>query len=197
MRFADSRDSGSLILSHFSLLLGLAAPLWLSGATRGGELCGAARGSSGAALVYEWMWRLLGHDTFSHSDATEADLCPARGDMPMQAALVPFAGLITLGLGDTAASVIGVYFGKHKLCHGCSKTFEGTAALMSIVMIISAAAVRTCFGNAGYASPTGFAEWFGHILAPMLAALLEATTAQMDNAFVPLHYMALIFVTGK
>jgi dolichol kinase len=34
--FVDARDSGLVFVSHFALLLGMAAPVWLSGALAGG-----------------------------------------------------------------------------------------------------------------------------------------------------------------
>ena len=52
--FVDSRDSGAIFVTHFTLLLGMAAPLWLSdalylpagGGTRGDRNGGAAAGEA-------------------------------------------------------------------------------------------------------------------------------------------------------
>ncbi|KAG8387618.1 hypothetical protein BUALT_Bualt02G0039900 [Buddleja alternifolia] len=86
--FTDHRDSDLLIVSHFSLLLGCAIPIWLS---------------SGFT------------------------------DRP----LAPFAGILSLGIGDTM-------------------------------------------------------HWFSLIVAVTTSGLLEANTAQLDNAFIPLVFYSLL-----
>ncbi|MCO5547477.1 hypothetical protein L7F22_000927 [Adiantum nelumboides] len=78
--FTDTRDSDLLIISHFSLLLGCALPVWL---------CGSS----------------------TH-------------DRP----LAPFAGVLSLGIGDTMASVAGYNFGSVRLTFKSKKTVEGTIA---------------------------------------------------------------------
>jgi len=78
--FTDSRDSDLLIVSHFSLLLGCAVPVWLS--------------------TSPFM------------------------DRP----LAPYAGILSLGIGDTMASVIGYNFGSVRLSSSSNKTVEGTIA---------------------------------------------------------------------
>ncbi|PKI64616.1 hypothetical protein CRG98_015048 [Punica granatum] len=60
--FTDHRDSDLLIISHFSLLLGCALPIWMSS---------------------------------------------GYNDRP----LAPFAGILSLGIGDTMASMVGHKYG--------------------------------------------------------------------------------------
>lgn len=43
------------------------------------------------------------------------------------ALLWPFAGLLSVGIGDSAASLVGVYLGRRKLVPGTAKSVEGTA----------------------------------------------------------------------
>jgi CDP-diglyceride synthetase len=42
--------------------------------------------------------------------------------------LAPLAGLVTLGVGDTCASVVGLYYGRHRWFVGWPKSVEGTLA---------------------------------------------------------------------
>ncbi|KAI8573595.1 hypothetical protein RHMOL_Rhmol01G0289400 [Rhododendron molle] len=86
--FTDHRDSDLLIVSHFSLLLGCALPIWMSS---------------------------------------------GFNDRP----LAPFAGILSLGIGDTM-------------------------------------------------------HWFSLLLAVTVSGLLEAYTAQLDNAFIPLVFYSLL-----
>ncbi|CAA2973334.1 dolichol kinase EVAN [Olea europaea subsp. europaea] len=83
--FTDHRDSDLLIVSHFSLLLGCALPIWLS---------------SGGT------------------------------DRP----LAPFAGILSLGIGDTMASMVGHKYGVIRLSKTGKKTIEGTAAGITSVL---------------------------------------------------------------
>eukprot|EP00271_Cylindrocystis_brebissonii_P006470 TRINITY_DN19260_c0_g1_i1.p2 TRINITY_DN19260_c0_g1~~TRINITY_DN19260_c0_g1_i1.p2 ORF type:complete len:294 (+),score=36.32 TRINITY_DN19260_c0_g1_i1:1783-2664(+) len=139
--FIDSRDGGALIVSHFSLLLGCALPLWLSN--------------------------------------------PERADRT----LAPFAGIISLGIGDTMASVVGFQFGRWRIAQGSSKTFEGTGSGI-LSMLVACAVLAPWIPN----SPATVAQWGRVLLATSAAGLLEAVTTQLDNAFVPLIYYSLLML---
>ncbi|KAL9682697.1 hypothetical protein QQ045_014503 [Rhodiola kirilowii] len=76
--FTDHRDSDILIVSHFSLLLGCALPIWMSS---------------------------------------------GYNDRP----LAPFAGILSLGIGDTMASMVGYKYGVLRWSKAGKKTIEGTA----------------------------------------------------------------------
>ncbi|XP_038710237.1 dolichol kinase EVAN-like isoform X2 [Tripterygium wilfordii] len=96
--FTDHRDSDLLVISHFSLLLGCALPIWMS----------------------------VGYN-----------------DRP----LAPFAGILSLGIGDTMASVVGYKYGVlrwsktgskknhrrdcgwHNLCPSCLLRFASTSSI--------------------------------------------------------------------
>lgn len=135
--FTDSRDSDILIISHFSLLLGCALPLWLT-------------------------------DT--------------QNDRP----LAPFAGVLSLGIGDTMASVIGHNYGSWQLRSSSKKTMEGTIAGI-LSMLLSCIAVQLLF-MAGLS----VTEWISLTTAVVCTGLMEAYTMQLDNAFLPLIFFALI-----
>lgn len=136
--FTDSRDSDILIISHFSLLLGCAVPVWLS--------------------------------TTTSKDRQ----------------LAAYAGILSLGIGDTVASVVGFNFGSMQLNRWSKKTWEGTIA--GILSLIVASALLS------YVPPTfSWASQIGSIaIAATGAGLVEAFTSQLDNAFVPLIYYSLL-----
>jgi dolichol kinase len=46
----------------------------------------------------------------------------------MDRPLAPYAGILSLGIGDTMASVIGYNFGSVRLSSSSNKTVEGTIA---------------------------------------------------------------------
>ncbi|KAK9866795.1 hypothetical protein WJX84_005754 [Apatococcus fuscideae] len=121
--FIDARDSGLLLISHFSLLLGMAVPIWLT-----------------VSLTEQHQRR-----------------APAPA----------YAGIIILGLGDSAASVLGRAYGRHRITTGNRKTMEGT-----------------CSGAA--------ATMAGFLAASVASCLLEAATTQLDNVFIPLHHFAML-----
>ncbi|KAH9700427.1 Dolichol kinase EVAN [Citrus sinensis] len=83
--FTDHRDSDLLIVSHFSLLLGCALPIWMSS---------------------------------------------GFNDRP----LAPFAGILSLGIGDTMASIVGYKYGVLRWSKTGKKTIEGTAAGITSVL---------------------------------------------------------------
>ncbi|PPD78816.1 hypothetical protein GOBAR_DD24279 [Gossypium barbadense] len=122
--FTDHRDSDILIVSHFSLLLGCALPIWMSS---------------------------------------------GFNDRP----LIPFAGILSLGIGDTMASMVGHKYGVLRWSKTGKKTIEGTAA--GIVSVLAACS-----------------HWFPLLIAVTTSGLLEAYTAQLDNAFIPLVFYSLL-----
>ncbi|KAF3454933.1 hypothetical protein FNV43_RR05381 [Rhamnella rubrinervis] len=137
--FTDHRDSDLLIVSHFSLLLGCALPIWMSS---------------------------------------------GYNDRP----LAPFAGILSLGIGDTMASMVGHKYGVLRWSKTGKKTIEGTAAGITSVLV-ACSVLLPVLASTGYI----FTEhWFSLILAVTVSGLLEAYTAQLDNAFLPLVFFSLL-----
>ncbi|XP_031286376.1 dolichol kinase EVAN [Pistacia vera] len=137
--FTDHRDSDLLIVSHFSLLLGCAFPIWMSS---------------------------------------------GFNDRP----LAPFAGILSLGIGDTMASMVGYKYGVLRWSKTGKKTVEGTAA--GITSVLAACSVLLpLLASTGYILSE---HWFSLILAVTLSGLLEAYTTQLDNAFIPLIFYSLL-----
>lgn len=135
--FTDSRDSGVLIISHFSLLLGCAIPVWLSS---------------------------------------------ALNPKPLAA----YAGILSLGIGDTMASVIGYNYGSLRLNNWSNKTLEGTIA--GILSTIGASLILSFC----HTTPPPVGSFWSIVIGATGAGLVEAFTSQLDNAFVPIIFYALL-----
>ncbi|WCJ40976.1 Dolichol kinase EVAN [Euphorbia peplus] len=137
--FTDHRDSELLIVSHFSLLLGCALPIWMSS---------------------------------------------EYNDRP----LAPFAGILSLGIGDTMASMVGHKYGVLRWSKSGKKTVEGTAA--GITSVLAACSfLLPILASSGYILTQ---HWVSLLPAVILSGLLEAYTAQLDNAFIPLVFYSLL-----
>lgn len=137
--FTDHRDSDLLIVSHFSLLLGCALPIWMSS---------------------------------------------GFNDRP----LAPFAGILSLGIGDTMASMVGHKYGVLRWSKTGKKTVEGTAAGITSVLV-ACSILLPLLATTGYIFTQ---HWFSLLLAVTVSGLLEAYTAQLDNAFIPLVFYSLL-----
>ncbi|KAK7402108.1 hypothetical protein VNO78_14115 [Psophocarpus tetragonolobus] len=137
--FTDHRDSDLLIISHFSLLLGCALPIWMSS---------------------------------------------GYNDRP----LAPFAGILSLGIGDTMASMVGHKYGVLRWSKTGKKTVEGTAAGITSVLA-ACSLLLPLLASTGYILTQ---HWFSLLLAVTVSGLLEAYTAQLDNAFIPLFFYSLL-----
>ncbi|KAK3255440.1 hypothetical protein CYMTET_35375 [Cymbomonas tetramitiformis] len=105
--------------------------------------------------------------------------------------LAACGGLVSLGISDTLASTVGKYYGRRKICGGWPKTVEGTAAGIVGGALFSFALQWLLQLREVDALPL---EDCRILLASVGAGLLEATTAQMDNIFIPLHYFALMMI---
>ncbi|CAI5536039.1 unnamed protein product, partial [Closterium sp. Naga37s-1] len=87
---------------------------------------------------------------------------------PIQACHVaPFAGLLSVGIGDTMASVVGVRWGRQRVASDSPKSTKPITL-----------------------SPQQ-APMTASMVACVFSALLEAFTHQLDNAFIPLLHFAL------
>lgn len=95
------------------------------------------------------------------------------------------------GLGDTAASVVGRLCGRHPICPGSPKTYEGTLGGLTATLLGWAALGWLGGSGLGGAQHTP-AALLGLLAATAMSSLLEALTTQLDNLFVPLHYCALL-----
>ncbi|KAH7362636.1 dolichol kinase [Plectosphaerella cucumerina] len=107
--YVDGRDhKGPVVISHIFLLIGCAIPLWLTLATlpRSGPVTGAL--------------------SFGATDPFDGWEVPTR-----EVSMV--AGVVCVGLGDAAASLIGRRFGRRKWVWGGGKSIEGSVAFAAAV----------------------------------------------------------------
>ncbi|XP_029650378.1 dolichol kinase [Octopus sinensis] len=93
-----------------------------------------------------------------------------------------FSGLLTLGVGDSAASVVGIRFGKTKLPGNSRKSVEGTLA--SIVAQIIGVGCLNYFVSVPLTPRILFTL--------SLASFYEAFTDQIDNLTLPLFTYSLL-----
>ncbi|PKA65407.1 dolichol kinase [Apostasia shenzhenica] len=102
--------------------------------------------------------------------------------------LAPFAGILSLGIGDTMASMVGHKYGVLRWSKTGKKTIEGTAAGITSVL-------ASCSVLLPLLASTGFIlsqHWLSLVMAVTVTGLLEAYTTQLDNAFIPLVFYSLL-----
>ncbi|ONK63743.1 uncharacterized protein A4U43_C07F18450 [Asparagus officinalis] len=102
--------------------------------------------------------------------------------------LTPFAGILSLGIGDTMASMVGHKYGVLRWSKNGKKTIEGTAAGITSVLV-ACSALLPLLASTGYVPSQ---HWFSLLVAVTASGLLEAYTAQLDNAFIPLVFYSLL-----
>jgi dolichol kinase len=142
-RFVDGRDSGPVYVTHFTLLLGLAAPIWLAAAL---QEAGAGR---------------------------------------LAVALCGMSGLVSIGVGDAAASVVGSTYGRVRPLRGSSKTLEGTAAGVACALL----AWGLVLAPLGLLAEMSAWQLLALAGGTLWAGLLEAATCQLDNLVIPVFYL--------
>ncbi|XP_067636507.1 dolichol kinase-like [Eurosta solidaginis] len=100
--------------------------------------------------------------------------------------IVPlFSGILTIGFGDTAASVIGSKFGRIKWSNS-KKSLEGTLAF--VLATLSSILCLNCFG---FTNLTLFKS-FVIAVATIATALVEANTDQIDNLTLPIIFYTIV-----
>ncbi|XP_054614207.1 dolichol kinase [Dunckerocampus dactyliophorus] len=115
------------------------------------------------------------------------DACAPKGILPGAGALVPYAGVLAVGVGDTVASVFGSTMGEIRW-PGTKKTMEGTAT--SVFAQIIAVAIFLIFDGSINLNST-YSWIVGSIT---LVAMLEAYTSQIDNLLLPLYLLILLML---
>lgn len=186
--FVDERDAGAIYITHFTLLLGLAVPVWLSLVMPGAQVQLTPHSTTQHRFddsnVLLKLRTAAGSAVFGRSRYGWAD--PSSALLHATAGL---SGLIIIGVGDTAASFVGKLFGRVPVHDGSSKTVEGTLAgisgslgawilLLWAVQLLS----RVC-------SWYSLSWWLQLVLATAGAGLMEAATSQLDNILLPLWYL--------
>ncbi|XP_043643544.1 dolichol kinase [Drosophila teissieri] len=107
--------------------------------------------------------------------------CPCSGGNT----LALLSGILAVGVGDTAASVVGSKLGRNKWGRS-SRSLEGTIAF--VVSILIAVWLLETTGLVAMSQ----AKWFATIFAALNSALVEAFTDQVDNLVLPLIFYTIV-----
>lgn len=99
-----------------------------------------------------------------------------------------YTGVLTLGVGDAAASLIGRKFGLRKWSPTTNKTVEGTLAFI-VSVSVSALLLRLCGLSSSFSS-------LRYLLAVVFGGLLEALSDQNDNLTLPLYMWSMLVAFG-
>ncbi|EZA48006.1 dolichol kinase isoform X2 [Ooceraea biroi] len=100
--------------------------------------------------------------------------------------LVLFSGVLTIGIGDTAANFVGCRWGSHKWV-GTEKTIEGTVACVFCQVCVILGLTFCGFVDS---------HWLllRSILAAVSVSLIEARTNQVDNLALPLFMYVCLMI---
>lgn len=102
------------------------------------------------------------------------------------------SGIITLGVGDTAASVVGTLYGRHHWPR-TRKTIEGTfGAVVAMILFIWILYYVTIVFS--HTQTEWIMTWTDIVLATVVVALLEAYTTQIDNLYLPLYFYTCLLI---
>nr|CAG4638664.1 EOG090X0BFL [Cyclestheria hislopi] len=89
------------------------------------------------------------------------------------------SGIISLGIGDTAASIGGTRWGKRRMPRS-KKTVEGLfCSFMAEIAFIAILQPMGFFGRGPF-------PWIKFTIAALITSTIEATTSQVDNFILPL-----------
>ncbi|XP_049765380.1 dolichol kinase isoform X1 [Schistocerca cancellata] len=95
------------------------------------------------------------------------------------------AGLLAVGIGDTAASAFGSWIGRHRWPNSV-KTIEGTVACILSQIFLSGCLMALGYLDASVASVSKL------VMSVVLTSLLEAKTDQVDNLVLPLFMYCIL-----
>lgn len=96
------------------------------------------------------------------------------------------SGVIVIGIGDTAASFFGYYFGKNNWPNS-RKTYEGTLACF-IAQFLSFIILPYYFGISNNKN------YLAIIFITAITSLMETFTKNIDNLILPLMQYILVFI---
>ncbi|KAI9304697.1 hypothetical protein BJ944DRAFT_81742 [Cunninghamella echinulata] len=110
--------------------------------------------------------------------------------------LASLTGILALGFGDSAASLVGKKFGKYKW-PGTKKTVEGTLAFIitvfiSSIIIMYCSSVLRVNDVVTFIASAGRREWLRYFYVVTMTGLLEAFSSQNDNIIIPFYMYALV-----
>ncbi|OCF32033.1 dolichol kinase [Kwoniella heveanensis BCC8398] len=102
--------------------------------------------------------------------------------------ILAYFGVLSLGIGDALASIVGRKIGRMRWTSSSGKTIEGSIAFLASMLISSG--LLWAFGSVQSFKPIPYA------IATTLATLLEAFSAQNDNLILPMYGWAIGTLLG-
>ncbi|XP_073812626.1 dolichol kinase [Musca autumnalis] len=113
--------------------------------------------------------------------------CPCHtNEQGLNVKLLPLlSGVLTIGFGDTAASVIGSKYGRNKW-NNSSRSIEGSVAFVFYVLL------PIIIFNLMEFVHLDTLQWLVIVTATFISALVEARTDQIDNLVLPLVFYIII-----
>ena len=175
-RFADHRDPGlaggarrTVLFSHFSLLVGVALPLWLTPEA----WAGGAGGEAGEGVA--------------------ATLAPFAGVVALGVGDAAAAAAGASGFGGRRTPLCR---GWRKTVEGFVAGAVANALASAALWRLAHAGRAEVGGSPGIPAVPAV-PWVPVAAASAGAAALEATTEQNDNAFLPLHYFAALSLAAR
>ncbi|TGO65158.1 hypothetical protein BELL_1019g00010 [Botrytis elliptica] len=195
--YVDGRDlKGPVVVSHIFLGVGCAVPLWLSlGSLSSSSSSFSSSSSSSTGVLDSVSGSGVASERFLSSESLEGEVRdPWKGwEIPQrQREIAMVAGVICVGLGDAAASLVGRRWGKRKWYWGGGKSLEGSMAFMVVVAVALVGAKGWVRGGGWEMGgleegADGWSVTVGKsIVAAGVASLTEAVlTGGNDNVVVP------------
>ena len=109
--------------------------------------------------------------------------------------LLPFLGVLVLGIGDSAGAVGGMHVGRHRWPGGSSRTLEGSFCMFLSMMLV-------IFGIGSLHRSSSIMEFaifcaFGAGVPLGIVTLIEASTTQIDNLCLPISSVSLFLLFNK
>lgn len=122
-----------------------------------------------------WLTRTGQIDDGAHHPTTNLNL---------NGAVAMLSGVLTLGAGDAAASIVGKKYGRHKW-PSLKKSMEGTMAF--VLAMLLAGYVAKLFSN----GPD--MDWKTFTVGVLMTGMMEAVSTENDNLIIPIYMWGLVF----
>ena len=212
-KFIDAKELDSpLILSHVYLLLGMSMPLVFLSPGSGvveDHYCEYIKNNG---LVSEKLFESSYVSFLKYSEDFFGTQCCFYDMLTTNYAwknytLIYFSGILSVGIGDSFASIFGIMYGKTKW-PSSNKTIVGTIAgissqILAIAFMLYVGLLKdphdsqniaTSFNQEGtshiyfilqFTHLSRFVYWLGIVLTIIVVSLVEAFTDQVDNIVLP------------
>ena len=183
------RTIKALELSHISLLFGCAAPIWL----------------------YTLLLILIPYSSTSSSNSSSNYIHTIKAEQILLLSIMPYVGLVTLGIGDAAAAVIGKLYGSYywhyliptgsnnrSLYQKNKRTIEGSLACLTSMCVYTFIVLYYEYKKLYEYHPISM--WVLFNVATVLlwvlfiVTIVEAWTLENDNIILPILMCVLLLL---